>query len=101
MCTKYHFSETEYDDLDLNYMLDFDLYTFGLPFEDYAKINEGIVYEFTHHINMGEFVKGRTGFLNLVLKKSIIYRTSEFYDKYEVKAMENINKEIEMLSKFK
>jgi predicted metal-dependent HD superfamily phosphohydrolase len=98
MCTKYHFSDKSYNDLDLNYMLDFDLYTFGLEsLEDYLRINEGIMYEFTHHYELADFLKGRTSFLNMVLAKDRIYRTEDYYSKYEERARENIKQEIEKL----
>ena len=100
MCTKYHFSDNEYDDSDLNYFLDFDLETFGLDnFDDYMLINSGIQYEYTHHLKFENFKTGRNKFLSFVLTKKSIYRTDEYKFNQEKKAKENIHKEIELYSK--
>jgi predicted metal-dependent HD superfamily phosphohydrolase len=98
-CTKKHFSNDVYEDKDMNLFLDFDLFTFSdEDFNKYLTYSEGIVYEFTHHFTMEEFIKGRTKFLSMVLEKNALYRTSEFFDKFEENAKNNIRKEIEYLN---
>ena len=98
MCTKYHFKDIVYDDNDLNLFLDIDLESFGIiSFEEY--INNGIMYEYTHHYDLKEYIEGRTKFLQSLLKKDFIYRSIEFKDKLEIIARENIGKEIEYLEK--
>jgi predicted metal-dependent HD superfamily phosphohydrolase len=97
-CTKKHFSNNVYEDKDLNLFLDFDLYTFSFEdFNDYMIYGEGITYEFTHHLTLDSFLEGRTNFLSGVLEKNALYRTTEFFDKFEENAKNNIRKEIEYL----
>lgn len=98
MCTKHHFDEKIYTDSDLNYLLDLDLYTFSLETNAYLETNKGIKFEYTHHLTEEEFKTGRTNFLQKVLGKTNIFRSEEFINKYEAKARENINKEIEILN---
>ncbi len=99
ICTKYHFTNTEYDDSDLNYFLDFDLETFSIEnFDDYSEINSGIRYEYTHHFKLEEFIQGRLKFLQLVLSKNSIFRTEEFRNNSEKKARDNIQREINFYS---
>jgi predicted metal-dependent HD superfamily phosphohydrolase len=94
MCTKSHFEDNEYDDTDLNYMLDLDLLTFSLPYEKFIENNKGIHFEFTHHLSEEQFKNGRGNFLKMVLKKKQIYRTPEMYEKYEKLARENIQRDL-------
>lgn len=100
MCTKYHFDNNIYNDNDLNYFLDLDLQSLGVEsFQEYLIINNGIKYEYTHHYNIKDYIKGRITFLQLLLNKDNIYRTNEFKDKLEIITKDNIRKEIEYLDK--
>lgn len=99
MCTKNHFKEIEYEDNDLNYLLDFDLYTLGLDdFEKYYEINKKVEYEYRHHLTDDEWRLGRVKFLKTVLEKKFIYRSKETREKLEDNCRINITKEIEILS---
>ena len=81
MATKHHFDETKYDDSDLNYVLDFDLYEFSNEdFEAYYKYSERIYFEFAFH-GWEKLKAGRIAFFDKVLKKSYIFRHEEFYNK--------------------
>jgi len=81
MCTKHHFDETTYDDSDLNYVLDFDLWEFSNEdFDKYMVYSRRIYFEFSH-FSEAKLRHGRTQFFEKVLKKSYIFRHEEFFNK--------------------
>ena len=94
LCTKKHFENKDYNDSDLNLFLDFDLSSFRSEKDEYVEINKGIEFEFMHHLTPEKLSKGRKMFLESVLKKKNIFRTKNF-EKYENKARENIQYEID------
>ena len=94
-CTKHHFEEDTYDDEDLNYMLDCDLYSLGADQSKYFLINEMIKYEYRHHLSEDEWIAGRKKFLEKVLAKKYIYRTDEIRGQLENVARSNIQLELE------
>lgn len=99
-CTKNHFTDTVYEDNDLNLFLDFDLNLFGNDnYEEYHKIVEKIKYEYRHPYSEDEYIQGRSKFLKGVLSKSRMFRTEEFFNNYEEIAKNNIKQEIEEINK--
>ncbi len=100
MCTKYHFDEKRnYEDNELNYFLDFDLYTFCLCSEEaLMKISESIREEYFIY-NDQEWAEGRIKFLNSLFSKPYIYRTNEYRTNFEDLAKANLLKEIDHYKK--
>lgn len=99
MCTKKHFENIEYKDEDLNLLLDLDLSSFALNTEDYLNNSSMIKFEFRNHLTEEQWNKGRKAFLLSVLEKKRIFRSDYYYSQSEKIARENIQVEINELSK--
>ncbi len=100
MCTKYHFDEKRnYEDDELNYFLDFDIFTFSLCDEEaLMKISRSIREEYFIY-NDQDWAEGRIKFLSALYSKPYIYRTNEYKTNFESVAKVNIQKEIEFYKK--
>ena len=77
-----------------NTVMDLDLASAFLG--DMTSRNIAIRREFDY-LNDEEFNKGRKSFLEKMIGKGFIFRSIEFKDKFEAKAMENLKKELENL----
>ena len=79
MCTKYHFDEKRtYEDPELNYFLDFDLFTFSTVDEDsYFKNSNNIRQEYFIYSDK-EWANGRYKFLESLYQKTFIFRSEEY-----------------------
>ena len=79
MCTKYHFDEKRiYEDPELNYFIDFDLFTFSLEDEDsFFQVSKNIRKEF-FFFNDKEWASGRIKFLESLYSKTFIFRSDEY-----------------------
>ena len=71
------------------YVLDIDLASIGLPWEEFNRDNEALRAEVPRiHDNL--YYEGKVSFLSSLLAREKIYCTPYFYDKYEAQARGNI-----------
>jgi len=94
IATKLH--KIEQKDSDLAYFLDFDLAILGKDWDDYLKYTGKIRKEFSIYPNI-LYRKGRKKALNSFLDSDRIYKTTDFFNKFEIQARKNIRKEINEL----
>lgn len=83
-------------DPDLDYFLDFDLHILGASPSLYNAYTQQIRKEYTLYPAYF-YKKGRRRVLKHFLGQTGIYRTAAFREKYEKKARENMEREMEML----
>lgn len=76
-------------------MVDVDLSSFGLPYEEFIRDGRNIRKEF-HAYSDDEFVEGQRKFMNSLLDRSSIYSTDYFFRRYEKSARENIQQLLKM-----
>lgn len=86
------------DDL-VNYFLDADIAILGQSWPKYELYSSCIRKEYAHYPNI-VYASGRTNILKNFLKQTTLFNTKVFIDKYELKARENISKELASLSKW-
>ena len=81
---------------DAKWMIDFDLVVLGQSWDTYYGYTQKIRKEYK---TVPSFIyrKGRRKVLNHFLNKKRIYMTDTFYNLYEIKARENMKKELEIL----
>ncbi|BDD05508.1 HD domain-containing protein [Aureibacter tunicatorum] len=91
--TKKHENDTEND---IKYLLDFDLAILGSSWSDYSIYMKNIRKEYTLYPDF-IYNKGRKQVLKSFLELPQIYKTTEFQNKHEEQAIQNITKEIELL----
>ena len=73
------------------YVLDIDLASIGLPWEEFNRDNEALRAEVPRiHDNL--YYEGKTAFLSTLLNREKIYYTKYFFDKYEQQARDNIKR---------
>lgn len=84
--------------IDSHKVMDLDLYSLALPWEDFLVANESINKEYSKVLTQEEFMKRRKNFLELFLKKDYIYRTPLFRTKLEAPARRNIEQYILVIS---
>lgn len=83
-------------DPDLDYLLDFDLHILGArPFQ-YEAYTRQVRKEYAIYPTF-MYRKGRKKVLQHFLSQPEIYKTAVFRDKYELKARENMERELEQL----
>jgi predicted metal-dependent HD superfamily phosphohydrolase len=80
-------------DKDTNYLLDFDLAYLGESPSLYREYSANIRKEYAQFPD-ALFKQGRTKALEHFLKMDRIFKTEEFYNKYEKQARENIRSEL-------
>lgn len=93
VATKAH--EADGADSDLNYLLDFDLEILGSPWGDYKNYTEQIRKEYKMYPDF-LYKKGRIKVLKHFLGLKSIYKTEDFVNQNEIKARENIEKELKL-----
>lgn len=81
---------------DINYLLDFDLYTLGQSWENYRHYMQQIRAEYAIYPE-DLYTTGRIQVLEHLLLAGSLYKTPEFIDRYEKQAKENLNREINLL----
>ncbi|MFM9988020.1 hypothetical protein [Flavobacterium sp.] len=82
---------------DINWLIDFDLKILSKDWEDYKTYFQQIRKEYKVYPNV-LYKPGRKKALEHFLKNEFIFQTSEFRNKYEAQARENIKQEIIFLS---
>ncbi|OQY01308.1 MAG: hypothetical protein B6I20_07830 [Bacteroidetes bacterium 4572_117] len=97
VATKSH--ETMFADPDLAYFLDFDLAILGKDWIGYSEYTEKVRKEYSIYPNV-LYKKGRKKALNNILENDRIYKTEDFFRKFEKQARKNIKKEIDELSNY-
>jgi len=72
-------------------VLDIDLASIGLPWEDFNRDNEALRAEVPRiHDNL--YYEGKSSFLTSLLARDKIYFTKYFYDRFESRARDNIKR---------
>jgi predicted metal-dependent HD superfamily phosphohydrolase len=82
---------------DQKFMVDIDLSILGEDEHVYNLYQKGIEKEYRVICLEEEYIKGRKKFLEKMLTKKYIYSTIPFKDNYEVRARENMEKELSKL----
>lgn len=94
LMTKSH----EISDSDTNYFTDADLSILGKNWEIYSKYFQQIRNEYKIYPDF-LYNPGRKKALSHFLKMDRIFKTDYFFEKYEIQARENLQKELEILTK--
>lgn len=97
LATKKH---NDNSDFDTNFFIDADLSIFGQPEEIYEKYRKNVRLEYLYYPSV-IFNKGRIQILNYFLTQDGIFKTKYFKNKFEEQAKVNLNKEVELLEKYK
>lgn len=84
---------SEPDDGDEKLMVDIDLSSFALPWEEFMRDTHAIRSEFAH-LPEERFVAGKLKFLNAMLARSRFYLSDYFHDRLEERARSNIERHI-------
>lgn len=83
-------------DPDLDYLLDFDLHILGSTPPQYDAYTKQIRKEYSLYPSF-MYKRGRKKVLQHFLSQASIYKTAAFREKYEKKARENMERELELL----
>lgn len=76
------------------YVLDIDLASLGLPWEEFNRDNQALRAE-APRIHDNLYYEGKVAFLSALLERDNIYYTDYFSNKYERNARNNINRYLE------
>ena len=76
-------------------MVDVDLSSFSLPFDQFLRDGSNIRKEFKAYSDE-KFVAGQRNFLTSLISRSSIFSTEYFFQHYEPRARDNINRLLEM-----
>ena len=79
------------EDADQRILVDVDLSSFGLPWEQFAADGKNIRQEL-HYLTDPEFYSGQIAFMKTLLARVRIFNTEYFYENYEEKARENVQR---------
>lgn len=82
--------------VDEKYVVDIDLSSFGLPWDQFIQDSHNVYKEFSH-LPTAEFVKRNRRFLQSLLDRPEIFFTEFYRERYERIARENISKRISRL----
>jgi predicted metal-dependent HD superfamily phosphohydrolase len=93
LATKSHIKST---DSDTNYFTDADLSILGQPWETYLLYYKNVRKEYSIYPDL-IYNPGRKKVLTHFLIMDRIFKTDLFYDKFEMQAKQNIQKELELL----
>lgn len=94
MATEY---PSEPDDGDARLMVDIDLSSFALPWEEFMHDTHAIQAEFAH-VPEEQFIAGKLKFLESMLSRPRFYLTDYFHDRLEARARSNIERHIRDLN---
>ena len=89
-------SHTSSVDGDANYFIDADLSILGQPWEEYSRYYKGIRKEFSIYPD-AVYNGGRKKVLLHFLGMDRIFKTDYFFKKFEITAMHNLRREMELL----
>lgn len=81
---------------DTNYFLDADLSVLGQSWEIYSEYYKNVRKEYSIYPDL-IYNPGRKKVLHHFLEMSCIFKTTAFYDKFEVQAKQNLQKELTVL----
>ena len=93
--TRNHMNDKNYDEDSINLFLDIDMSIVGQ--ENYEEYENDIKNEYLNIYELNEYYFGRIEFLKSLLNKKKIFRTEKFFELYENKARNNIQKGIKIL----
>lgn len=93
LATKSHIKS---DDSDTNYFIDADLSVLGQPWETYSEYYRNVRKEYSIYPDF-VYNPGRKKVLNHFLTMDRIFKTEFFQSKFEIRAKQNLQKEIELL----
>ena len=93
-CTKSH----EFSDSDTNYFTDADLSILGKSWKTYEEYYQQIRKEYKIYPDF-IYNSGRKKALQHFLKMDRIFKTDYFFEKYEIQARENLQNELQILTK--
>lgn len=82
--------------LDEKQIVDIDLSSFGLPWDEFFKDSQNVRAEFTH-LSQEVFAERNCKFLQSLLDRPTIFSTEFYRNRYESISRENIRKQIEAL----
>jgi len=95
LATEFHFAQVEYDDPVVNLMLDLDLFTFVLPYEQFKQTNLRIDAEYECFFPKEHVHVKRLEFLqNILDQRSLRFRALDDRAQLEVLAYANIERYI-------
>jgi len=83
----------EPEDNDARLMVDIDLSSFGLPWDEFMRDTDAIRSELAH-VPEPQFSAGKRRFLNGLLSRSSIYLTAHFRERLEAQARSNIERHL-------
>jgi predicted metal-dependent HD superfamily phosphohydrolase len=89
-------SHTQSADMDTNFLLDADLSILGKSWEEYVTYTTNIRREYAIYPDV-IYNAGRKSVLKHFLQMDRIFKTKEFYERFEKDARDNIEREIAML----
>lgn len=84
------------DDPDAGFMVDVDLSSFGLPWEQFRRDSDAVREEYAH-VDDARFYSTQLRFLRSLLDRSPMYCTPYFRERFEHQARENITRHMEEL----
>lgn len=84
---------SEPDDDDSRLMVDIDLSSFALPWEEFIRDTQDIQAEFAH-VPEEQLIAGKLRFLGALLSRPRFYLTDYFHDRLESRARSNIEQHI-------
>jgi predicted metal-dependent HD superfamily phosphohydrolase len=93
LATKSHIKST---DSDTNYFTDADLSILGQPWDTYSFYYKSVRKEYSIYPDL-VYNPGRKKVLSNFLKNERIFKTDFFYNKFEIQAKENVQKELHRL----
>jgi predicted metal-dependent HD superfamily phosphohydrolase len=93
LATKIHLEST---DMDINYFTDTDLCILGQSWETYLAYAKNVRKEYSIYPDF-IYYPGRKKVLTHFLNMQSIFKTVFFFDKFEQRAKENLNRELNMV----
>ncbi|WP_248601256.1 HD domain-containing protein [Aquimarina muelleri] len=81
---------------DINYFTDADLSILGNDWKTYEEYYKNVRKEYKYYPDF-VYNKGRIKVLHHFINMPTIFKTSHFYNKFEVQAKENLQREIDLL----
>ena len=79
------------EDSDAGYMVDIDLSSFGLPWEDFLRDTQDLRNECSH-LNDAEYYQRQGDFRASLLSRPRFYLTDYFYQRFEQQARDNLSR---------
>jgi predicted metal-dependent HD superfamily phosphohydrolase len=84
------------DDSDAGYMVDIDLSSFGLPWEEFMRDGQHLREE-SAQLSDAEYYRRQGDFQSCLLARPRFYVTDFFYQRYEQQAHDNLTRHFEQL----